>query len=96
MTKLENLPIKTPPQGTQRIIPTPILVAMYVDYDLLYLDRANGDFYGNWRLSADAACKDKTVDRWIDRRNLRNETPVQACPGSKLGIWCFEVQLMVP
>ncbi|QGM46272.1 hypothetical protein [Methylocystis heyeri] len=63
---------------------------LYVDYDLLRKDGQNR-FYGNWRQSPEEACRDKIVDKYVDRNQMRNYEFAQACLGSKNGIWKFTI-----
>jgi hypothetical protein len=65
--------------------------SQFVDYDLIFIDAKTGYVYGNWRDTADDACKYKKVDRYIDRKDLRNYVFAQACPPSRDGIYEFTV-----
>ncbi|MET4487651.1 hypothetical protein [Bradyrhizobium sp. LA7.1] len=64
---------------------------LFVDYDLLHLDKTNGRFYGNWRNTAEEACKDKTVNSYVDRAKFLDHEFVSDCPLSKMGIWIFTI-----
>jgi hypothetical protein len=85
---LENLPKRMPPEdGTQLSAEGEEL---FVDYDLLYVDPQDPNkVYGNWQESAIEACSNRVVDKWVDRRQLRDYDYDQDCAQSKDGIWRF-------
>lgn len=90
--KLEKVPTKPGPQEATRVRHTPGESYKFVDYDLLSLDPKTGYFYGNWRDTADLACKDKKVDQYVDRRDMLGEDFAQECAGSKDGIYRFTIK----
>lgn len=63
--------------------------SQFADYDLIRINPKTGFVYANWRDTANDACQDKKVDKYIDRRDLLNYAFAQKCPPSRDGIWEF-------
>ena len=83
LSKIDSIPEGHVPEGA-----TEATYYLYVDYDLLHKVGQNR-FFGNWRNTAEEACRDKNVNRYVDRSQMRNYEFAQACPGSREGIWKF-------
>ena len=96
MPDLNKLPSKPAPENASEEKPDKAAIGrpsyLFVDYDLIHVDPKDfNKIYGNWRQTASAACQDKKVDRWVDRRSMQNYDFAQPCPPSGDGIWRFTI-----